>query len=286
MRVRFLALAAFPLLGSLAPAFAGNIVTNGNFASQSESYSGTGTNFYTPGGSVQIGTYGVAGENGAYTAALTGWTIYGEGSSPYALYFNNATATTQTALSTYDTVTNNVLTGSEVFRNVPSNPPAAGFLALDGGTGTGNGAGGVSSGVYQAVQVTRGSVYQLTFSWAAAQLVTGSGNFNLDLFFGLSGSPTLNTATAAYVTPCVNGTSCLPTGSTYGWLTETAYFEATTTGTEYLSFFALGSIGNPPMALLDGVSLVDAPEPGSLAVVLAGVGGLAFMQRRRMRARV
>ena len=275
-----LGLAAVPLLGLIAPAWAGNLVVNGDFSQSTVAYTGTGTNFYSPGNSFELGTYGLNGEDGAYSGALTGWTSYGENSAPYALWYNNATATSVTALSQYDNVTSgNTLGGNEVFRAVPTLNAPSGFVALDGGLGSGNG--GVTTGLAQAISVTTGTVYELTFNWAAAQLVTGNGNFNVNLYFGLGTNPTLNTSSASFVTPCANGTNCLAQGATSPWLTETAYFEATTTGTEYLSFFSVGGAGNPPMALLDDVSLVDAPEPGSVAIVLAGVAGLAFVQRRR-----
>jgi hypothetical protein len=181
MQIRRLGLAAVPLFGLIAPAWAGNLVVNGDFSQSTVSYTGTGTNFYSPGNSFELGTYGISGESGTYSGALTGWTSYGENSTPYALWYNNATATTVTALSQYDNVTNAKLGGNEVFRAVPTANAPGGFVALDGGLGSGNG--GVTSGLEQAISVTAGTVYQLTFNWAAAQLVTGNGNFNVNLYF-------------------------------------------------------------------------------------------------------
>jgi hypothetical protein len=62
-----------------------------------------------------------------------------------------------------------------------------------------------------------------------------------------------------------------------GWSYVTDYFTATAT-TETLGFTANGT-GAPPMALLDGVSLVDTPEPASWLVMLVGLVGLAGARR-------
>jgi hypothetical protein len=171
------------------------------------------------------------------------------------------------------------LSGNEIFRALPSGAPAGnGFLALDGGSG-------VNTGIDQAISVTAGTVYKLTFDWATGQLNTGNGAYGLNLYYNLGTGSTINTATAAFVTPCANGTACIAQGGTTGWTQMTAYFEATTTGTEYLSFFAAGPASNPPMALLDDVSLVDASEPASLALMLAGLIGFSAIRHRGRKLR-
>jgi hypothetical protein len=63
-------------------------------------------------------------------------------------------------------------------------------------------------------------------------------------------------------------------------------FTASSTS-QILSFLAVGTpTGLPPVSLLDGVSLVDStvpavPEPSSWAMLLAGVGAMGFMLRKR-----
>lgn len=52
------------------------------------------------------------------------------------------------------------------------------------------------------------------------------------------------------------------------WTLQTMTFTASATS-EVLSFFAMGT-GAPPMAMLDGVDLEEAPEPA--AVGLTGIG--------------
>jgi hypothetical protein len=59
-----------------------------------------------------------------------------------------------------------------------------------------------------------------------------------------------------------------------------------TSSTEILSFLALGMpSGDPPIALLDNVTLDDIPEPASLAFVIGGVAlGAIVANRRRKKA--
>ncbi len=71
-------------------------------------------------------------------------------------------------------------------------------------------------------------------------------------------------------------------GGFSGWMTQTFTFTATG-ASEALTFLAQGTpTGLPPIAALDGVSLVAVPEPGSIALFAAGLGllGLRFYHRR------
>ena len=70
-----------------------------------------------------------------------------------------------------------------------------------------------------------------------------------------------------------------------GWLSATYYF-IPTAASEMLSFTAGGTptSGAPPFALLTNISVTTVPEPGSLAVIVSGIIGLAAL-RRRPRAR-
>ena len=115
----------------------------------------------------------------------------------------------------------------------------------------------------------------------AAQLVTGNGSYTSQLFYNLGTSATINTGTAASVR--ANGGNSIAQGGTAPWTTQTAYFEATS-ATEFLSFLSLGGSGEPPMALLDNVSLYAAPEPSSLALLGTGIA-FGLIRRRRHLAR-
>jgi hypothetical protein len=79
-------------------------------------------------------------------------------------------------------------------------------------------------------------------------------------------------------TPVVNN---LSHGFT-GWMEQNFTFTANGSS-DVLSFRAVGTPnGEPPFALLDGVSLVqDVSEPATAGVVVAAMLGLGFVRMRR-----
>ena len=86
--------------------------------------------------------------------------------------------------------------------------------------------------------------------------------------------------TSVQNSPMMSGDGSIPTFSP--WTQQTMSFTANT-ATEVLSFFSIGT-GDPPLVMLDGVSLVDsAPEPAS--IWLAGLGaallGWKLIARRK-----
>jgi hypothetical protein len=118
--------------------------------------------------------------------------------------------------------------------------------------------------------LTVGKSYVLSFYWAAAQQYGFSGDTSSGWNYSL-GSSTGST-----------GNFAIPSGGFSGWLTGGSTFVATS-ATETLSFFSTGTGGGgePPFALLDGVSLVQVPEPATWAMMLVGFGALGTAIRAR-----
>ncbi len=119
--------------------------------------------------------------------------------------------------------------------------------------------------------LTAGTTYAVQFYWAGAQQYTYNGTTTEGWQVSL-GSSTLSTGTI----PNANH------GFT-GWQLSTMDFVASATS-ETLSFLALGTPnGLPPFALLDGVSMQVAPEPGTFALI--GLGLVAIPLGARLRRR-
>ena len=121
--------------------------------------------------------------------------------------------------------------------------------------------------------LTPSATYTLSFDWAAATwtgalLAPTSRDWQVSL-----GSQTYQTSV---VTLGPQGFS--------GWMHETFTFTPTR-GSELLSFMSQGT-GDPPVAFLDGVSLVqsDVPETSTWALILCGVGFAGAVLRHRRKA--
>jgi hypothetical protein len=116
-----------------------------------------------------------------------------------------------------------------------------------------------------------GSVYTLTFDQAAAQQAGTSGDTTERWQVTLGGDTQLSTLMTN------------PSGGFQPWNQQSMTFTATSTS-EVLTFLALGTPGGePPVSLLDGVSLVGTPEPSSLFMgfMSAGLLGVCAVRRQR-----
>jgi hypothetical protein len=150
---------------------------------------------------------------------------------------------------------------------ITASPDGGNFLAQDGAYLTGY--------TYQTLTgLAVNNIYTVTFYMAAAQQSGYSGAtsdyWTVGLGSAAGSGPSQNT-------PTIN----LASGAFSGWVGEEMTFLASATS-EVLWFFAVGSpAGQPPFALLDGVSVVS--EPSAVAVLLPGMLLLLGVRRRYRR---
>ena len=159
-----------------------------------------------------------------------------------------------------------------------TDPNGGYFVAIDGNFGSTPG----SSFISQSVDgLTVGQAYTLTFWWGAVQLNAKSGP-TTEYFNVQFGDQTQDTPVVANCTHCFSG-----------WMQQTMTFVADST-TQLLTFTSMGQPqGEPPMTVLDMVSLTEAdqapaltpavPEPSTWALLLLGcalVGGQVMHRRR------
>jgi hypothetical protein len=136
--------------------------------------------------------------------------------------------------------------------------------------------------IYQVITgLTVGQKYTLTFNWAGAQQsgYDGATTDNWTVYWGTSTSDYVSQQTAT-ITDASHGFT--------GWQSQTMTLTATS-ATEILGFLATGTPnGQPPIALLDDVSLVKAtavvaavPEPAAWTMMIVGFGAVGTSLRRR-----
>ncbi len=119
--------------------------------------------------------------------------------------------------------------------------------------------------------LTPNARYKLSFYWAAATW-TGA------LLAPTTRDWQVSLGTETYSTASVT----VPAQGFSGWMLQTFTYTPAN-ATEVLSFLSQG-VGDPPVALLDGVSLEAVPEPASWALMIIGVAGLGAAARSRRRA--
>jgi hypothetical protein len=215
-------------------------------------------------GSFEINTgNGQLGIGGTTTA--TGWSVPAGG---YTFLFAPGTADTTGANGEYG---NLALWGPGygVANGMPATSPVGGyFIGQD------------SAFQVQPLQqtitgLTAGDTYALSFYWGTAQQ-TGFYGATYDSWLACLGVECDSTGTVAN-----------PSQGFEGWYGETFVYTAIGPS-EILTFLASGGdcCGNtnsqPPFVLLDGVSLTQTPEPGSLPLFFTGLmGGLGVLRSRK-----
>ena len=237
------------LLATSMSASAQNLVTNGGFETTSGiTASSVITNTDLPGWSINYN--GTFANNSAFK---------------FAAVFNSAAAATTTGATGTDDQDPYWVMAS---LNAKDSSNGGHFIAIDGDPG-------FSAVLSQTISgLTVGHTYTLSFLQAGAQEDDKFGN-TTDSWQVTFGGQTQ--------------TSQVMTNNTHGWtdwMSQSMTFTASS-ATQILSFLAVGTpTGLPPVSLLDGVSLVDStvpavPEPSSWALLLAGVGALGFLMRKR-----
>ena len=147
---------------------------------------------------------------------------------------------------------------------IPDASPSGGnFVALDGGFDIG-------ALNQQMSGLTVGQNYELSFSWAVAQ------QYDKDAAAGLTEKLIVKLGGQMIETPTVS----YPDHGFKGWFQQTMIFKADSTS-PILSFLSAGTpTGQPPFALLDGVSLQAVPEPSSCLIGALTLSGLILRRRR------
>jgi hypothetical protein len=237
-----------------AVAHATEFVTNGNFEATTGA---SGSSFeYDP--AQPSSDHGV----------VTGWSVVNPaGQTSYDILFRTASATTTDAITRFSEAGQRLwaLPSNTGTSNIGNN-----FMALDGAYQSDN---KVQGEIQQQITgLTAGQTYTLTFDFAAAQLRDRSGDTTEQLQVSL-GSQT-------FLTDVLNNSS----HSATPWELETFTFTATSSS-ELLRFLSIGTPnGEPPMALLDNVSLTNTvPEPATWGLMLVGVAAIGASLRMRRR---
>ncbi len=256
-----------------------NLVTNGNFTDVTSSVAaktsplfgqfGNDTGGPASGSTLTVGNWNTTGYNFVYVlnTANPGTSTADSGTKTGANIGqpNEAPGQFNTGAgfgSTYMYGSNN---GGTV--TLPATDPAGGnFIAADGAYET--------AAITQTITgLTVGSTYALNFYWAGGQeeSFTGITTDNWGVTFG----------SQTFTTPTVT----VPSKGFSGWMPQTFTYTASATS-QTLSFLAAGTpTGQPPFAMLGGVSLVLVPEPSTWALCVGlGVAGTVFgvIRRRRL----
>ena len=244
---------------SLATAAAGaNLITNGSFNSVSPANAGSGDILSGD------GFANLSNDSGF----VTGWTVGNHADiAAQAWYIPNGQADTVPGSGPWYSgwALHGPATGSS--NGLGPSPDGGALVEIDGG------------GDYRAsldqklIGLTVGRTYNVKFYWGGGQqsCCGGTTTEQLQVSFGNS-----TQSTAVWNNPQAGFS---------GWFSESFAFVADG-ASQTLSFLAIGTpYGQPPVVLLDGVSVEAAvPEPATWAMLIAGFGLVGAAARRRRAA--
>jgi hypothetical protein len=229
-----------------SPAFAANLITNGDFTNVTN-------------GLGQITTDGGQGLNTNITSAV-GWITSG-----YNMVLSVADQSVNTQ---YGTGNLGLWDNANAGNGWNGKAPTGNMLALDGDYYT--------SPVSQTISgMTAGQKYTVNFNYAFAQQSGFYGATVQSLTVNIGNGDIWHTF-ATVTTPDYN----LPSQGFSGWAKDSLTFTAASS-TQVLSFLGHGNLPVPPFALVSNVSMVAVPNPeaGAGLFMLAVFGGLAFTRR-------
>jgi hypothetical protein len=239
-----------------SPAFAVNLVTNGNFSTIAA-------------GDTTSADYDVINQylvGSAYGTGLPDWTVAGSNGNALVCLIDYSQNTSNTNLC------GTQFGGGLSLWVMPGASPVGGNYMMIDAVPAYNGA------LQQTINgLNSGSNYTLTFYEATGQQSGFQAPSGMTQQFSVSlGSQTINA-------PLLN----TPNNGSDGWAQVSMTFTANSSS-ELLSFVANGTpAGEPPMIMLDGVSLTQslgqgsAPEPGTYAMVGMGLLTLGWGMRKR-----
>jgi hypothetical protein len=261
--VHVLAALALALLVLSAPVQAGaiNYVTNGDFETLA-----TGNTLGVAGGYFCRSGATCTSNVASWTSVCHAGNACGAGGTPDAILFAN---TGGSAFNNNIGLWTQGANGATANTPLPNSPNGGNFVAFDGDSN-------FNASISQTITgLTPGGTYAVSFWQGAAQQNSTTG-------------PTTEQWKVTFATQ--SQTSSLMSNVSHGWVAWNQQFmsftvSAQSTGTEVLTFLSQGSpSGQPPVVLLDGITLIQTPEPQTYGLIGSGLVAISwFIRRRRAR---